>query len=172
MGDWQVRRATAGDVADIMRLERGPGYEALVNRWAEGEHCGALSDPRFAYFLGLADGVPVGFALLRGWRAPDRVTYLKRIAVAQPGAGTGRRLLGEVVDRVFSETDAWRFWLGVFTDNLRAQSAYRAVGFRPEGVTRGSAYFGGENRDETIMSMLRPEWQASTRALHCGEARS
>jgi len=51
-------------------------------------------------------------------------------------------------------------WLGVFPENVRAQKAYAAVGFRPEGVARGSAFFGGIHRDELVMALLRPEWDA------------
>jgi RimJ/RimL family protein N-acetyltransferase len=59
---------------------------------------------------------------------------------------------------VFETTDAYRLWIGVFPDNLRARRAYEAVGFQPEGVARGSAFFHGEHRDELILSILRPEW--------------
>ena len=30
----------------------------------------------------------------------------------------------------------------------------------PEGVARGSAFFGGLYRDELVMALLRPEWEA------------
>jgi RimJ/RimL family protein N-acetyltransferase len=48
----------------------------------------------------------------------------------------------------------------VFPENARARRAYEAVGFRAEGVARGSAFFGGIYRDELIMAILRPEWTA------------
>ena len=35
-------------------------------------------------------------------------------------------------------TSAWRVWLGVFPENLRARRAYEAVGFQAEGVARGA----------------------------------
>jgi len=69
--------------------------------------------------------------------------------------------LTKVVDTAFKETDAWRVWLGVFPDNVRARRAYEAVGFRAEGVARGSAFFGGTHRDELVMALLRPEWETS-----------
>jgi len=58
------------------------------------------------------------------------------------------------------DTDAHRIWLGVFPDNARARRAYEAVGFKAEGVARGSAFFGGVHRDELVMALLRPEWAA------------
>ncbi len=69
-------------------------------------------------------------------------------------------LLAAVIDRVFRDTDAYRLQIGLFPDNLRARRAYEATGFRAEGVSRGSAYFNGVHRDELVMSLLRPEWEA------------
>src|SRR5262249_49763935 len=100
----------------------------------------------------------VGFAILRDWSSPERVTLLKRVAVLRPGRGGGRALLAKVVDRVFEETEAWRLWLGVFPENAAARGAYGAVGFTAEGIARGSAFFGGVYRDELVMALLRPEW--------------
>ena len=88
---------------------------------------------------------------------------LKRIAVSEPGKGYGRALLAGIVDRVFEETDTWRLWLRVFAENEAARRAYEAVGFRAEGVARGSAFFGGEYRDELVMAILRPDWAAGKR---------
>jgi hypothetical protein len=61
--------------------------------------------------------------------------------------------------RVRGETDTHRLWLGAFPDNARARRAYEQVGFCPEGIARGSAFFGGVFGDELIMTILRPEWE-------------
>ena len=143
-----------------MATERLDGYEQVVGRWSEAQHSMALADGRHAYFIAREAGQGIGFAILRDWAAPERVTLLKRIAVARPGQGIGRALVARLVDLTFSETEAWRLWLGVFPDNERARKAYEAVGFRAEGVARGSAYFGGVHRDELVMAILRPDWQA------------
>ena len=82
------------------------------------------------------------------------------MAVFPPGRGYGRALLAKVVDAVFEETQAWRIWLGVFPENTRARRAYEAAGFRPEGIARGYAFIGGVYRDELMMALLRPEWEA------------
>jgi len=68
-----------------------------------------------------------------------------------------------VVGAVFAETNAWRVWLGVFPENLRARRAYEAVGFKAEGVARGNAFFGDVHRDEPVMALLRPEWERKKR---------
>lgn len=151
-------RASAGDVPFIMKTERMHGYDAFVGRWDEARHLAALDDHHYAYFLARQAGEPVGFTIVRDWASPERATCVKRIIVSNPGHGVGRRLLRAVVDTIFRDTDAHRVWLGVFPENARARTVYEAVGFKAEGVARGSAFFGGVHRDELIMSILRPEW--------------
>lgn len=156
----KLRRGTASDIPFIMATERLEGYAELVGRWEEAQHSEAFLDPRYAYFIAETPGGPVGFALLRDWDASDHVTLVKRVAVARPGAGHGKAMMRAVVDRVFAETRAYRLWIGCFPDNLRARKTYEAVGFAAEGVARGSAFFHGKHRDELILSLLRPEWEA------------
>ena len=85
---------------------------------------------------------------------------IKRNRRVPAGTRHGRALLAQVVDAVFNETNAWRAWLGVFPENTRARRAYEAVGFKAEGIARGNAFFGGGHRDELVMAVLRPEWEA------------
>ena len=138
----------ASEVLGLLGTDRRPADRA------------ALADGRHAYFVARQNGAAVGFAILRDWASPERVTLVKRIAVGAPGQGVGRALLATVIDAVFNETDAWRLWLGVFPDNSRAQKSYAAVGFKTEGVARCAAFFGGIHRDELVMALLRPEWEA------------
>jgi len=153
-------RAEQSHVPFIMATERGEGYEALVGSWDEARHRAALADGSHACFVGYEAGEPIGFAILRFWDSPERVTLVRRVAVVRPGQGHGRRLLAAVVDRAFRETQVHRLQIGLFPHNLRARRAYEAVGFKAEGVSRGSAFFHGEHRDELVMSLLRPEWEA------------
>jgi diamine N-acetyltransferase len=153
-----IIRADASAIPFVMATERTAGFEQFVGRWEEAQHRAALVDGRHAYFIGRDAAGPIGFVIVRDWAAPERVTLIKRIAVGRPGLGYGRALLTGVVDAVFRETNAWRVWLGVFPDNTRAQRAYEAVGFRAEGIARGTAFFGGVHRDELVMAVLRPEW--------------
>lgn len=160
-----LRRGAPADIAFVMATERLEGYDALVGRWEESRHAAAVADPRYAYFIGEADGVPIGFAILRDWASVERVTLVKRVAVAKPGEGYGKAMMRAVVDRAFVETDVHRLWIGCFPDNLMARRAYESVGFVAEGTARGSAFFHGEHRDELVLSLLRPEWQAARTGL-------
>jgi RimJ/RimL family protein N-acetyltransferase len=174
-----VVRADESAIPFVMATERTAGFEQFVGRWEEAQHRAALEhDPekwapvfgkdraptispgRHAYFIGRDGAEPVGFVIVRDWASPERVTLVKRIAVGRPGLGYGRALLTGVVDAVFEQTNAWRVWLGVFPDNTRARRAYEALGFRAEGIARGSAFFYGVHRDELVMAVLRPEWEA------------
>jgi diamine N-acetyltransferase len=159
-------RASEVDLPFVMATERMDGYDALVGRWDEARHLAAMADDHYAYILARAGTTPVGFAIVRDWASPERVTCVKRIAVASPGNGVGRRLLNAAVDAIFANTDAHRVWLGVFPDNERARRAYEAAGFKAEGVARGSAFFGGVHRDELIMAIIRPEWTAASAIGH------
>jgi len=153
-----IARADASAIPFVMATERTAGFDQLVGRWDEAQHREALADGRHAYFIGRDGAEPIGFVIVRDWAAPERITLIKRICVGRPGLGYGRALLTGVVDAVFGETNAWRVWLGVFPDNIRARRAYEAVGFRAEGIARGSAFFGDVHRDELVMAVLRPEW--------------
>jgi RimJ/RimL family protein N-acetyltransferase len=151
-------QATLEDLPFIMASERGEGYENLVGRWDEAQHSAAFADPRYRYIIGVMAENRIGFAMLRDWNSPEKVTLLKRIALHEPGQGHGRLFLRALIDLVFTQTDAYRFTLGLFPENMRARRAYEAAGFIAEGIARGSAFFGGTHRDEQIMAILRPDW--------------
>lgn len=153
--------ATEADLAFVMATERLPGYEALVGCWDETRHREALADGRYDYLIARVGGEPVGFVILRGARAADRVALVQRVAVSRPGEGLGKAMMRAVVDRVFGTTDTYRLCIGTFPDNLRARRVYESVGFVAEGVARGAAFFHGEHRDELNLAILRPDWVAA-----------
>ena len=119
-----------------------------------------LADPHHAYFVGYEGEQLVGFAIVQQWNTPERVTLLRRIAVAGPGKGTGRVLLRHVLAAIFQQTSAHRVWLNAFVENVRAQRAYEAVGFRTEGIARQCVFVDGRFRDQVVMAILKPEWAA------------
>jgi diamine N-acetyltransferase len=159
----KLSRGTVDDISFVMAAERLAGYEKLVGRWTKSQHRKALADGRHAYFVARLDTETVGFAIVRDWPSPEGVAHIKRVVVTQPSRGHGTALLTDLVAIIFRDTDAYRVWLGVFPDNIRAQRAYEAVGFQAEGVARGAAYFGDVHRDELVMSLLRPEWSRRSR---------
>jgi diamine N-acetyltransferase len=159
-----LRPAGLEDLDAIMNLERGEGYETLVGRSTRREHEDMLAAGRHAYFLGERDGVEA-FAILRDLDHPHGNLYLQRIAVAAPGQGVGADFLSLLIDWAFANTQAHRFYLDCFDDNLRAQAMYGKLGFQRDGLLR-QAYLArdGRRRDLVLMSLLRPEWHAQRRA--------
>ena len=158
-----LRLATADDIADIMAIERRPGYDQLVGRSSAEFHARAIVDPDHAYLVGLRDdGTIGGFAILRGGTDIMGNLTLKRIAVASPGEGFGKAMLLEIIDWVFETTQIHRFWLDHIITNDRAAHIYESCGFQREGVMRQAyALPDGARIDLALMSILRPEWHVS-----------
>lgn len=118
---------TPDDIAEVMRLERRPGYEAFVGRWEADEHADQMASPDVRYF-GVRDGHGLGgFVILPNLRRPTVV--LRRIAVDTPGAGLGGRLVRAVMDWVFETTAAEALELDVALGNPRARRVYEREGF-------------------------------------------
>ena len=87
---------TTADIAEVMRIERLPGYDALVGAFTADEHAAELASPD-AIYLGFREGGGLaGFVILQAFREP--VVLLRRIAVAQTGRGTGTTLFAAAVD--------------------------------------------------------------------------
>ncbi len=157
-----LRLATAEDIPAIMAIERSPGYDQLVGRSSAEFHARAIVDPDYIYLVGLkGDGTIGGFGILRGVTDTMGNLTLKRIAVASPGEGFGKKLLLEIIGWVFENTQTHRFWLDHIINNDRAAHVYESCGFRREGVMRQAyALPDGERIDLALMSILRPEWEA------------
>jgi RimJ/RimL family protein N-acetyltransferase len=158
-----VREGTAADLGWVYDAERQPGYEWLVGQWTRDEHAAAVQRPDTRYLIAAVPGSgPVGFVILQPLADVHEGTKLKRVVVTQPGQGCGPRMLRATFDWVFAHTDSTRLWLDVFTDNERAQRAYRTVGMRQDGLLR-QAYRMPDGRrcDRYIMSLLRSEWPVS-----------
>jgi len=149
------------DIAAIMAIERLPGYDRLVGRWEADRHRAEMADPAVRYFALREEGALAGFAIVLGIGDPNRRAHLKRIAVAEPGAGAGARLLRGLIDQVFAETGTNRLDLDVFVGNDRAKRSYERAGFTAEGVMREYHATSDGFRDVWLMSILRREWQAA-----------
>lgn len=118
---------TPDDIPEIMRLERLPGYDAVVGRFEADEHAAEFASPHACYF-GLRDGDRLaGFVIMQAIREPT--VLLRRIAVGQPERGIGTRLVRGVMDWTFQTTPAKALKLDVHLDNARAKHVYEREGF-------------------------------------------
>ncbi len=156
--------ARLDDIAALMSLERGEGYEHVVGRWSAEQHAAEMALPGSHYRVARdASGAPRGFVMLQRLDDPDLCAHLRRIAVAQPGQGLGATLLAAALSHVFSATPAHRLQLLVYPENERARRAYAHAGFIEEGLLRDIRRLpDGRFRSMLVMSILRPEWEAGT----------
>lgn len=118
---------TPDDIAEVMRIERLPGYDRTVGRFEADEHARQMADPDVRYFGLREAGGLGGFVILQQLDRPS--VLLRRIAVARQDAGIGSRLVGAVMDWVFTETSATGLKLDVALDNPRGKFVYERQGF-------------------------------------------
>ena len=161
-----LRLATPADLPEIMEIERQPGFENLVGRSSAEFHARAIVDPDYAYLAGLdANSVIAGFAILRDLTNPMGNTCLKRLAARTPGSGFGKPFLLEVIAWAFMQTNTHRFWLDHIITNDRARHVYERSGLTREGIFRQAyALPDGTRIDLALMSLLRPDWEATSDA--------
>lgn len=138
------------DIAEIMRLERGEGYEGLVGRWEAEEHRAEMTKAtsRYVGFRNTAGGLD-GFVMFQ--ELDLRVALLRRIAVGAPGQGVGGRLLRAAVSWALAQGPYTGVRLQVRDINARARRAYEREGF---------AFTGNDEGDHLEMLVTRTAWEA------------
>jgi RimJ/RimL family protein N-acetyltransferase len=118
---------TPADIPEVMRIERLPGYDAVVGRFTAKEHAEQFASPDACYF-GLRDSERLlGFVIMQEIREPT--VLLRRIAVGEPERGVGTRLVRGVMDWTFETTPAEALKLDVHVQNPRARHVYEREGF-------------------------------------------
>jgi RimJ/RimL family protein N-acetyltransferase len=155
-----LRSATREDIPQITALERLPESRKHVGQWSEERHERMMASEDARYLVHeTPDGTLDGYVILRGFEESSGSIELKRVVVASPGRGLGRRLLTEILKVVFDECNAHRLFLDVFEDNQRAEHVYRSLGFVQEGVMRDAAQRDGRYFALHLMSILESEYR-------------
>ena len=159
-----LRRGSETDIPFIMATERLEGYGDLVGRWDADRHLDALRDGRHAYFIAECEGAPVGFAILRDWASAEQVTLVKRVAIARPGQGIGTAMMRALVARSVRPRP---------TPTACASAPFRTICVRAapmrRSASRSKAWRAAapssraEHRDELVLAILRPDWEARLR---------
>ena len=112
----------------------------LAASFSLGQQSAELADPHCLFLIAEADGVAVGYAMLRSGSALDSVTgdepiELVRLYVSREGFGTGigaalmQACIAEAKQRGYKT-----LWLGVWEHNHRAQAFYRKWNFHEVGT--------------------------------------
>lgn len=153
--------ATEADIPAIMAIERTPGYDYFIGSWTADEHLEHMRSDDGRYFVWREGGEVAGFVIFLKLTNPNRVVEAKRIALAQAGAGLGRKFIPALMDWVFENTDANRLELDCSMKNPRALRVYEREGFVREGVVR-EVYLNpdGTYVSSALFSILRREWEA------------
>jgi diamine N-acetyltransferase len=160
-----VRPAVEGDIARIVGLERAPTARQFVGQWSEERHRATLLAGDARYFVSEnQSGDLDGYVILRGFGEDSGSIEFKRIVVAPPGRGLGRRLAAEMIRHVFEDLGAHRLFLDVYEDNARARHLYESLGFVYEGVMRDAARRDGCYYALHLMSMLESEYRQMRQA--------
>lgn len=79
--------------------------------------------------------------------------------------GFGKAAIRKMLEYSFSILNLNRVWLGVSSENSSARGLYVSAGFREEGVLREEFYKHGRYIDIVRMSILRTEWERSSKGL-------
>ncbi len=164
---WQLRRADAGDLDAIMRLET-----ALfpTDAWSAETMREELANENAWYLVAFPPEDPGRIDAYAGVLAPRgaREADIQTIAVAEGARrrGLGRTLVltlvGEAVRRGAEEV-----FLEVRADNPGAQRLYRSLGFEELAVR--SRYYQPDGVDAIVMRLV-PEPRQTTLADHRGDS--
>ncbi len=156
-----LRPAQPADIPGIAAIERLLAARCFVGQWTEEHHRQTMASADARYFVSQTEsGELLAFAILRGLAESSRAIELKRIVVATPSQGLGRRIMQELMPMVFEEFGAHRLWLDVCDDNTRARHLYESLGFVYEGVLREAECRDGEFVSLRLMSLLDREYEA------------
>ncbi|NJO46459.1 MAG: GNAT family N-acetyltransferase [Oscillatoriales cyanobacterium RM2_1_1] len=156
-----LRLATEPDIDFILIQEYREDFRNYIGRFTRPEHLFNLKDPDQSYLMVEQNSrKPLGYIILNDLTSEHHGILLKRIVIAEPNKGYGKKALQQLMKKVFEEYNAHRFWLDVFVKNQRARSVYRSLGFREEGILRDTIKQENTYRSLVVMSLLQPEYQA------------
>jgi len=135
---------------------------AAVEKEYEKELAGEDRDRSTFIIEEIASGKPVGWCVVRTW---DRKHVSADVGIALGekglwGKGFGTEALGLLLTIVFDHQGWHRAELWTLAENARAIRSFEKCGFRKEGHTKESAFYGGSYHDIIVMAQLRSEWDA------------
>ena len=160
----KLRAAVAKDIHFILNQEIREEFQHLILRWSPDEHLSNIKNPDKGYFMIENNQSEVlGYIILSDVKSIHRCIYLQRIVMAQPGQGLGKIALQLIIEKVFNDYKAHRFWLDVFEYNHRAISAYKSVGFKEEGKLREAFKREDKYHSLLILSILETEYFNSSK---------
>ena len=157
-----LRPALPADFAFIRSLAQRPDYAIYITDEDEARLAFYANDPAHRLLIWEEDGKAAGYALWAEIGEPSGRVELRRLALAQAGAGRGLGFVRALTDYGFSVLGARKVWLDASAENLRAQTVYERAGYQREGHLRDHWYRPtlGRNVDVLLYGILRDDWAA------------
>jgi RimJ/RimL family protein N-acetyltransferase len=161
MSGIKFRTTREEDLDFVVEAEQAEANRDFVGQWSREQHRALFTNPDSAHMLFemVAEGKPVGFAIVNGLQNPHQSVELMRIVVTDKGRGYGREAIRLIKRMAFEDTGAHRLWLDVKSHNQRACHVYEAEGFITEGTLRECLKAGEGYESLVVMSILRGEYQ-------------
>nr|AIA10888.1 acetyltransferase (GNAT) domain protein [uncultured bacterium] len=161
-----LRRTTERDLDFVCAAETSEDNRAFVSVWTREQHINELYDEDIAHLIIEKDDRRVGYLIVAGLSNEHQSVEFRRLVVTEKGSGIGREVFRLVKRMAFEEFGAHRLWLDVKEFNKRAISLYESEGFIVEGVMRECMKNGDEWESFILMSMLRHEYEAKSKAAN------
>ncbi|MBD2303948.1 GNAT family N-acetyltransferase [Chroococcidiopsis sp. FACHB-1243] len=154
------RTARPEDIDFFLAQEARAEFQNFIFSSSREQHQQYMNSQDCQYFIFQNDEIEaaIGYAILSGLTSLHGNICLVRIVMAKPGQGYGKQALRLLLDWVFTEYKAHRFWLDVFEDNHRARHVYQSVGFREEGLLREVVKQQDKYASQVVMSILEQEY--------------
>lgn len=159
--NWVLKDTKEEDLDRIREIEGKEENLAYVYNWSKKQHLATIENPDQKH-LSLWDPKEqriMGYMILAGMESPHEALELMRITIDEKGQGYGKEAILWVINFCFDTLGYHRLWLDVFTDNHRAISIYRQMGFTQEGILRDCKKYGDSYRSMMLFSMLEEEYK-------------
>lgn len=135
----------------------------LIDRWDEVRRAGPPEppDPLHLAVIERETDRCVGGVSLRPERGgPEVADVGYTLAPDVHGRGYATEAVGALVDHAFEERFAERVYATIFVGNLASRRVVEKLGFLYEGTLRRAIAKRGEWRDEWLLAITRPDWEA------------
>ena len=159
--NWVLKETREQDLERILEIEGKEENLAYVYNWSRRQHRETMED-RDQKHLSLWDPKEeriMGYLILAGMTSAHESLELMRVTIDEKGEGYGPEVIEWVQNFCFDTLGYHRLWLDVFTDNHKAISIYRRMGFTQEGILRDCKKYGDRYRSMMVFSMLEGEYK-------------
>lgn len=155
-----LRYTEVRDLDFVINAERQEDNAQYVGQWSKNQHINSLDNKDTLHIIIEEIGTqnPVGYVILSGIENVNHSIEFKRIVICEKNKGYGRETLRLIKKLSFERLNAHRLWLDVRLKNKKAQSIYKAEGFKEEGILRDCIIYKNNYESLIVMSILEEEY--------------